>query len=110
MRHAGGGRQQLTVLQLSQSVDDTAWVTSPRGALFVSDPTNDHVDVITGPFRSGQAFVGVTPCDANNAPSNCAPNYLGTLNLRDGTVSPVTVAGVAVSPQGALFVGRTLSR
>ncbi len=102
------GGAGLSVLQLSQSVDNTAFATSRNGTLYVTDPTANRVDRVTGPFQPGQAFVAVTPCDNNNAPSTCpAPpawpaNYLGQLNLWTGQVSNVSTA---VNPVGMIFVG-----
>ncbi|HLX78535.1 MAG TPA: hypothetical protein VKR27_06585 [Acidimicrobiales bacterium] len=104
---AGAPTQSLSVLDLSQSVDDTAWATDEDGLLFVSDAANDSVDVVTGTFPEGTAFVSATPCDANNAPTACPTspvNYLGTLDTSTGTVSPVTTTGVPIVPKGLLFV------
>jgi len=104
---AGRPTQSLSVLDLTQSVDDTAWATDEDGLLFVSDPVSDSVDVVTGTFPEGTAFVSATPCDANNAPTTCPTpplNYLGTLDTATGTVSPVTTAGTPLVPKGLLFV------
>lgn len=107
--HPGTADQSLSVLALSQSVDDTAFPTG-AGVLYASDPDADTVDTLTGPFRSGDVITAATPCDANNAPATCpAPgfpaNFLATLDLTSGTVSPLTVSGTTVNPQGLLFVG-----
>jgi hypothetical protein len=105
----GAPAQTLSVLALSQSVDDTAFVTKDKGELVTTDSTADTVDVVTGPFQVGQAFTAVTPCNANNAPSTCpAPgfpaNYLGTINLTTGIVSPVSVGRVTLNPKGMLYL------
>ncbi|MBV9793642.1 MAG: hypothetical protein JO016_06835 [Actinobacteria bacterium] len=108
VRHAGARRQSLAVLRLSQSVDDTAWVTGP-GRIFTTDNSQDYVDTVTGSFRPGAAFVAVTPCDASNAPATCpAPpafpaNYLGQLNMSTGHISKVTLSGPSLQPQGMIF-------
>jgi hypothetical protein len=108
--HAPRSRHQhLWVLDLSQSVDDTAWSTSWNGALYADSTGTDTVDVITGSFRPGTAFVAVTPCDANNAPATCPgpgfpPNYLGHLNMYTGHIDRVSVRGAALHPQGMIFV------
>jgi hypothetical protein len=107
VRDAGTSHQQLSVLTLSQAVDDTAWATKDSGSLFTTDSTNDAVDVVTGPFERNQPIVVATPCGANSAPSTCpAPNYpvnyMATLNLVNGTVTPVTVTGSPYVPQGGL--------
>lgn len=97
---------RLDVLQLSTSVNDTAFVTSRGGALYVTDPTANAVDRVTGPFEVGDALVAATPCSHNNAPATCpAPgfpaNYLGRLNLGNGHITSVSTA---LNPQGMLFV------
>jgi hypothetical protein len=97
------------VLDLSQSVDDTAWSTSWHGAFYADSTSDDTVDEIQGSFWPGTAFVAVTPCDANNAPATCpAPgfpaNYLGHLNMYNGQIVPVSVRGAALNPQGMIFV------
>ena len=106
---AGTWYQHLSVLSLSQSVDDTAWATAWHGALYTTDNSGDTVNVITGTFRPGTAFVAVTPCDANGAPATCPgpgypPNYLGQLNTYTGHISPVSLRGPAIQPQGMIFI------
>jgi hypothetical protein len=99
----------LSALKLSSSVDDTAWPSVPWGALYTTDNSADTVNRITGPFWPGTVFVAVTPCDENSAPSTCPapgypPNYLGELNSWTGQITPVTLLGPAVQPQGMLFL------
>jgi hypothetical protein len=103
--HAG---QSLSVLNLSQSINDSAWATSGDGNLYITDSSNNVVDALRGHFDPGTVFVAVTPCSANSAPATCpAPgfpaNYLGTLDLSTGVVSPVDLGGQSVEPQGLLF-------
>jgi hypothetical protein len=101
-------RRSLTVLKLTQSVDDTAWATAPSGTIYATDSTNDAVDALTGSMRSGEVFVAVTPCGANTVPATCpAPptfpnNYMATSNLVTGAVTPITVHGGPFIPQGGL--------
>jgi hypothetical protein len=95
----------LSVLNLSQSVDDTAWPDSQDGTLFATDSTNDTVDAITGDFPE-DPIVGVTPCGANSAPTTCPQspaNYLGTVNPWTGQISPLATTGAAFVPQGGLL-------
>jgi hypothetical protein len=105
--HWGSGTK-LSVLTLSQAVDDTAWPTDGRGTLFATDSTNDAVDAITGPFPDGPVVVA-TPCGSNSAPATCpAPptfpaNYLGSLNPWTGQVAALTVQGAPMVPQGGLL-------
>ncbi|MGB6457090.1 MAG: hypothetical protein WBH47_21685 [Streptosporangiaceae bacterium] len=108
--YGGGSGPGLAVLDLAISVDDTAWATGP-GRLFGASTSTDTVDEITGPFRSGQTYVAVTPCDANDAPATCSgpgfpPNYLGTLNPWTGAITAVPLTGPSFEPQGMIFAGR----
>jgi hypothetical protein len=105
----GAKNQHLSVLALSNSVDDTAWSTSWKGAFFATDHDGNTVDVINGSFWPGTAFVAVTPCDANNAPANCPgrgfpANYVGHLNLFNGQIIRVSLRGATLHPQGLIFV------
>ncbi len=99
---------KLSVLDLTQSVDDTAWPDGGDGALYATDSTNDTVDIVTGSFPNGPV-VAVTPCGSNSAPATCpAPpafpaDYLGALNPWTGQITPLTVAGVPLVPQGGLL-------
>jgi hypothetical protein len=106
-----GSDPKLSVLNLSQAVDDTAWPNSD-GTLYATDSTNDAIDAVTGGFPENPV-VAVTPCGSNAAPASCpAPpqfpaNYLGTLNPWTGQVHPLTTTGAAIVPQGGLlFVPR----
>ncbi|HEY5015363.1 MAG TPA: hypothetical protein VII59_01130, partial [Streptosporangiaceae bacterium] len=108
--HPSGWRQNLDVLRLSNSVDDTAWATDRRGALYTTDQTTDTVDEVYGAFTVGTAYSAVTSCDAGDAPAVCPapgfpPNYLATDNLRTGALTPVKTVGPRVHPQGMIFVG-----
>jgi hypothetical protein len=108
VRHPTLRRPALSVLRLSQSIDDTAWATSHDGRLYATDNGAGTVDVVTGPFTPGSVFVAVTPCDANGAPATCPgpgypANYLGSLNPQTGHISRVAVHGAVLNPQGMLF-------
>jgi hypothetical protein len=106
-RSHDGSDPNLSVLNLSQAVDDTAWPNAD-GTLYATDSTNNVVDTVTGSFPANPV-VAVTPCGSNNAPSPCpAPpqfpaNYLGTLNPWTGQVNPLTTTGAAIVPQGGLL-------
>jgi hypothetical protein len=108
VRHPARRRPALSVLRLSQSVDDTAWAASHGGRLYATDNGAGTVDVVTGPFTPGSMFVAVTPCDADGAPATCPgpgfpANYLGSLNPWTGHISRVAVHGAVLNPQGMLF-------
>jgi hypothetical protein len=105
--HAGTAKQELSVLSLTQSVDDTAWPSDASGSLYTTDSTNDAVDVVTGPFVRNEPIVVATPCGANGSPATCpAPkfpaNYLATLNPNTGAVTRVSITGANYVPQGGL--------
>jgi hypothetical protein len=101
VRNAGRANQSLSVLNLSQSVDDTAWATASRGTLFATDGRS-RVFAVRGGFDVGTAFSAATPGNANNAPPNPAPNFLATLDLDTGAVTPVP--GIAFTAKGLVFV------
>ena len=105
---SGASGQNLQVLRLSNSVDDTAWATSASGTLYATDSGSNTVDAITGSFTPGTAYTAVTPCNASSAPSTCpapgfAANSLGTINLKTGAVGNVSLNGL-VTPKGLVFV------
>jgi hypothetical protein len=102
--------KNLHVLKISKPVDDTAWATSASGSLYTTDSNANAVDAITGSLKPGTAYTAIAPCNAANAPPNVCPNppkwplnSLGTINLKTGAVSAVTVSGV-VAPKGMIFV------
>jgi hypothetical protein len=101
VRNAGGANPTFFVLNLSQSVDDTAWATASRGTLYSTDGKS-KVYAVRGRFRVGTAFSAVTPGNANNAPPNPGPNYLATLNLNSGALKPVP--GITFTAKGLVFV------
>jgi hypothetical protein len=107
VRDAGTRHQNLSVLNVSDSVDDTVWPSSRRGAIFATDSTHNTIVEITGPFSRGEMFVADTPCGANDAPSTCPgpgfpANFLGQLNPDTGAITPVAVQGPTFEPQGGM--------
>jgi hypothetical protein len=105
---SGASGQNLKVLKIAQSVDDSAWATSATGTLYATDSAANTVDAVTGPFKTGTMYTAVTPCNANNAPTNCPAagfpaNYLGEVNTTTGAISKVTVSG-PLTPKGMTFV------
>jgi hypothetical protein len=97
----------LSVLLLTQSVDDTQWADSP-GVLYATDSTNDAIDAISGDFPRGPV-VAATPCGSNSAPQTTCPapgfpaNYLASLNPWTGAVTQLNVGGATFVPQGGLL-------
>ena len=105
----GSASQSLSVLKLSASVDDAAWVADPSGAIYTTDNVNDAIYKITGPFVKGSELVAVTPCNDNNAPATCPgpgypQDYLGQVNPQTGAITRIAVHGAATAPKGMLFV------
>jgi hypothetical protein len=94
--------QQLSVLYLSQSIDDTAYPTSTHGTLYATDQVNNDVVGITGPFQPSEPIVSSTPSGANNAVND--PDYLATVALQTGTVTALSGLG-SVQPSGLLYAG-----
>jgi hypothetical protein len=100
----------LWVLDLTQSVDDTAWATDSDGTLYATDSVNDRVDAVRGDFTVGDAFEAVTPCDSNSAPPTCnntppsPPNSLGLLDMWTGQIAHVSLRGADLQPKGMIFV------
>jgi len=102
----GTSGQKLFLLNLSgagnsTAVDDTVWATSSEGTLYATDG-NTTVYAIRGHFDVGTAFSSVSPANANTPPITPVPNWLATLNLNTGLLSPV--ASVTIHPKGLLFV------
>jgi hypothetical protein len=98
----------LSVLNLTQSVDDTAWPDAGQGTLYATDSTNDAVVAVTGDFPGGPV-VAATPCGSNSAPGTCpAPGFpandLASLNPWTGQVTALQVGGVPFVPQGGLLL------
>ncbi len=48
--------------------------------------------------------MAVTPCGANSAPPTCTtPNWLGSLEMATGRITPAALAGPNLQPQGMTF-------
>ena len=98
---ATSSRPHLSVLNLSQSVDDTAFPTTEDGTLYVTDSADNKVFAVRGGFTPGSALVAVTPGNANTAPTPAPANYLGALDLRTGTIQPLITT---IQAKGLHFV------
>jgi hypothetical protein len=101
--------KHLSVLKLSQAVDDSAWASGPSSTLYVSDNSADLIYKITGPFKPGMVITSVTPCDASNAPASCPSpsfpnNYLGQIDPSTGAITKFAVSGATITPKGLLLV------
>jgi hypothetical protein len=96
---ADGNLPQLSLLKLSQRVNDTAWVTNPHGTLYVTDNADSEVFTVRGAFTPGAAYTAVTPRSTVPTEPN-PPNYLGVLNMNTGVVTP---AITTIQAEGLLF-------
>ena len=109
MNGADPTTEKLSVLSLTQSVDDTAWPSNSTGTLYSTDSTYDSVDTITGPFQTDKPVAAATPCGQDAAPAVCPappkwkPNYLASLNPYTGVITPLHVEGALYVPQGGLL-------
>lgn len=104
-----GAGKPLSVLKLTQSVDDTVWPTAAGGTLYTTDNSDDEIMKITGAFQTGTELSAVTPCGAANAPAKCPAagfpgNWLGDVNMQTGVITHAHVNGPAFQPQGMLFL------
>ena len=107
--HFTGWHQHLTALHLPASVDDSAWATSGHGALYVTDSTEDTVDVVSGKFTVGTMYSSVTPCDSNSAPATCPgpgfpANYLASTDMGTGALTQVPLTGPVLRTEGMIFI------
>jgi hypothetical protein len=99
----GTSHQQLSVLDLSQSIDDSGFVGDRGGSLVMTDATDNEVVRVSGDLEAGQVFASATPGNGNNP--GTGPNYVATIDLSTGTVSAVPALS-AIQPKGMIFVSR----
>jgi len=90
----GAPNQSLTVLSVTQPLDDTVFATTAAPVLWVTDPSHNTLDRATGPFAPGEVVTSVAP--------NAGPTYLATVNLSTGAVAPITDLS-SINPKGLLF-------
>lgn len=93
---------ELSVLNPSQSVDDTQWITAPGSTLYAAEGGANEVVAVHGDFNPGTAFTAATPGDSNNAPAHPPANFLGTINFETGTATPVP--GVSIQPNSLVHI------
>lgn len=92
----GSANQSQTRLTLgTQGVDDTKWITSPQGTLYIADTGANKVYAITGTFTPGTVF-GDFPDGSG------VTGFVGTLDLTSGTIRPFAIG--LISPAGMMFV------
>lgn len=99
VRRATSNRPRLSLLKLSQRVNDTAWVTNPHGTLYVTDNADNEVFTVRGAFTPGTAYTAVTPRSTTPTQPN-PPNYVGTLNMNTGHITPTITT---IQAEGLLF-------
>jgi hypothetical protein len=67
------------------------------------------VDTVSGPFTAGTMYSSVTPCGSNSAPATCpAPgfpaNYLASVNMGTGALTPARLTGPVLRTEAMIFV------
>ena len=87
-------KTELQALSVAQPLDDTVFTGRGDQTLWLTDPAHNTVNAVTGPFTPGQAISSVTP--------DAGPAYLATLNLSDGSLSPIPTLA-AIQPKGLLI-------
>ena len=92
----GIGKQPLQALTVAQPLDDTVFAAHAGQTLLVTDPKDNKVFSVTGPFKAGQAVSTVVP--------DAGPTYLATLDLGTGTLTPIKELA-AIHPKGLAFTG-----
>ncbi len=100
-RPTKAGTARLSVLYLSQSIDDSAYVTDRSGTIYLTNAATDEILALRGPLVPGEVLVSASPGDANN-PST-APGYIGVLDLGTGSVTAIP-ALASIQPKGMTFV------
>ena len=91
------------MLDLSQSIDDSAWITRAGGTVYAVDSAGDAIETVRGGFVAGEVLVGATPSGANNPTT--AADYLGLLDLETGTVTAVPALGT-IRAAGLAYLAR----
>lgn len=94
--HPGTAHQSLQTLTVAQPLDDTVFAAHSGQTLLITDPKDNKVYSITGPFTAGQAVSTVVP--------DAGPTYLATLNLGTGALTPIKELA-AIHPKGLTFTG-----
>jgi hypothetical protein len=92
----GTGKQTLQVLTVAQPLDDTVFSAHTGQTLWITDPSSNTVDAVTGPFKPGQAISTVAP--------DTGATSLATLDLASGTLTTITEL-TAIHPKGLIFTG-----
>lgn len=95
IHNPGSTDQSVTRLSLGTQIDDSAFTTSGRGTLYVTDNAANKVYSLSVNVKPGTVFVAC-PSDSGVA------GFVGELDLSSGTITPVVIG--LQSPQGLLFV------
>ncbi len=95
LHNPGTSAQRVTRLPVGTEVDDTVFVTSTLGCLYIVDGKTNTTYRTSGSFVPGTAFTEA-PSDAIVA------SFVGTLDQSTGQITPVIIG--LRSPTGLLFV------
>jgi hypothetical protein len=102
LQNAGSASQKLSRLSLGTQIDDSAWATSSKGTLYVTDNSDNKVYAISVTTKPGTVFVA---CPSGKG---VVAGFVGTLDLNSGTITPVAIG--FKNPHGLLFVPQTSDR
>jgi hypothetical protein len=91
----GTAAQSVSVLNLTNQIDDTQFATGGLQTLLVADKGNNTVYALTGNFQAGAAYSAAAACTGGQ-------DCVGLLNLTDGSLAPV-ISGL-IGPGGEAFV------
>jgi hypothetical protein len=92
----GSSKQALQVLSVAQPLDDTVFAAHSNQTLLVTDPKDNKVFSITGPFKAGEAVSTVVP--------DAGPAHLANLDLGTGALAPIKELA-SIQPKGLMFTG-----
>lgn len=89
----GNQPPKLELLRLSTHINDTAWATSNKGTLYITDTKHNTVSTLSGDFTPGTTFVAATP--------HGQTGYLGLLDMNTGNI---TTYKTGIEPAGLMFI------
>lgn len=90
----GTAHQSLQALAVAQPLDDTVFAARSGQTLLITDPKDNKVYSVTGPFTAGEAVSAVVP--------DAAPSSLAALDLGTGALTPIKELA-AIHPKGLTF-------
>ena len=93
--HPGTSKQTVTRTTVGTQVDDTIWIPSAKGRMLIVDTKLNATYAVKTNFTRGTVYTE-SPSDSGVA------SYVGTVNLKTGTIVPVIIG--LNSPSGLGFI------